>query len=315
MSTAGIVGTHFRHSLKGMVEDSLCVSGVARVARFRRGSDVLILAYHNVVPDGETAIGDSSLHLPQRTFARQMDALCATHDVIPLADALAPPSRWRPRAVVTFDDACAGAVSTGVEELVRRGLPATIFVAPAFVGGGAFWWDEIAYPPGGCVDAETREHCLTNLRGRASDILRWAESHGLARNEVPAHQRGAAEADLARATAHPGITLASHTWSHPNLAALKPAELEQELARPLAWLRERFECPLPWLSYPYGLHSPRVEAAAERAGYEGALRVEGGWLSKRAARVSRFALPRLNIPAGLSLPGFRLRAAGLLARS
>jgi peptidoglycan/xylan/chitin deacetylase (PgdA/CDA1 family) len=114
-----------------------------------------------------------------------------------------------------------------------------------------------------------------------------------------------------RAAGRPGITLASHTWSHPNLAALAAAELEDELQRPLAWLRERFTGVLPFISYPYGLSSPAVERAAADAGYEAALRIDGGWL--RDGSVNRYAIPRLNVPSGISDAGFRLRCSGVLA--
>jgi hypothetical protein len=53
-----------------------------------------------------------------------------------------------------------------------------------------------------------------------------------------------------------------------------------------------------------------VRLAAARAGYEGALAIDGGWLP--AVPPDRYALPRVNVPPGLSLNGFVLRGAGLL---
>jgi hypothetical protein len=69
---------------------------------------------------------------------------------------------------------------------------------------------------------------------------------------------------------------------------------------------------LPWLTYPYGLSSPEAERVAAAEGYAGALRVSGGWMGPANA-VNRFALPRYNVPAGLSIRGFDLRTAGILA--
>src|SRR5207247_9118304 len=114
----------------------------------------------------------------------------------------------------------------------------------------------------------------------------------------------ASEQELHAATRHPGITLASHTWTHPNLVQLPPAELEDELRRPLAWLRQRFERVIPWLSYPYGLASRAVEAAAAAAGYTAALVLEGGWCAP--GRVRRYAVPRHGVPRDLSVNGFVL---------
>ena len=72
---------------------------------------------------------------------------------------------------------------------------------------------------------------------------------------------------------------------------------------------ERFAGVLPWLTYPYGLYSAATERAVERAGYAGAFRVDGGWMSSTSDR--RYALPRLNVPAGMSIDGFKMRLAGL----
>jgi hypothetical protein len=96
------------------------------------------------------------------------------------------------------------------------------------------------------------------------------------------------------------------------LTRATPAELTEELARPLAWLREQFpEHSLPAISYPYGLRSPSVETAARDSGYTMGFLVAGGWLPAHGA--DPFALPRLNVPAGMSADGLALRLSGLFA--
>lgn len=303
-----------RTRVKGALERGLLLSGIPRASRRRRSGDVLVLAYHDVVPHGAAPMGDRSLHLPRSAFARQLDLLRATHDVIPLDAALARGAARasRPSVVITFDDAYRGAMTAGIEELEARGMPATVFVPPAFVGGGVFWWDALTPPGAAGLPAGVREHALTVLAGRSDAILARAADGGggVAPDAIPPYARCATEAELRRAASVPGITLASHTWSHPNLAALPPEALDDELRRPLAWLRERFEGTLPVLTYPYGLASAAAERAAADAGYEAALRIDGGWLSR--APGNRYALPRLDVPAGLSPAGFRLRIAGLV---
>lgn len=298
------------------MERVLLLSGIPRITRWRKREDVLVLAYHNIVPHGEASGGDRSLHLPQRAFAQQLDTLRSMFDILPL-DTLLSPAGAAPRTrggragvVITFDDAYRGAVTAGVVELARRGMPATIFVPPAYVSGGVFWWDVLSPGDIGGLPLAERERALHELSGRGDQILASAARSCTALAIPPEHARCASESELRRAAATPGITLGSHTWSHPNLAALPPQELAEELARPLAWLRERFGSVLPCLSYPYGLSSPEVERAAAAAGYRAALRIDGGWLPRAA--MNHFALPRLNIPAGVSLQGFRLRCAGLL---
>lgn len=303
-----------RTVLKKAAESALCRSGLTRLAALSRVGDTIVLAYHNIVPEGEAVCGDTSLHLPQREFARQLDLIRRTHEIVPLATLLQPrtgPAR-RPRAVITFDDACQGAVTAGVAELVSRGLPATVFVAPAFLGGRSFWWDALSGSRGEGLPAEIRTHALDALAGRDDDVRAWAGREQLPLRSIPEHQTCATEEQLRALDRLEGITLGSHTWSHPNLTRLSDAELEGELLRPLSWLSERFRQVIPWLAYPYGLASDRVRKAAAAAGYEGAVLVEGGWLGRPPlTEIDPFALPRQNIPAGLSLDGFELRVSGL----
>ena len=299
--------------VRGAAEIVAPGSGAAWRARRRRRGAAVVLAYHNIVPDGQAIAGDRSLHLSQHSFGAQLDALIRTHDVVPLAEILEPGCPARPRAAITFDDAYRGAVTAGVSEVVRRGLPATIFVAPAFLGGRSFWWDRIATDRTGALDPSFREDALDACAGRNDLVLARAERLGLPLTEPPSHARAASLEELSIASDSPGITLGSHSWSHPNLARLGGIELEDELRRPIAWLTERFGHVVPWLAYPYGLSSPATEHAVERAGYVAALRVSGGWIPP-ASELHRFALPRLNVPNGMSARGFRLRLSGLWAR-
>jgi len=300
--------------LKRAAEWLLLASGIATLTRALRRGRALVLAFHNIVPDGERPVGDTSLHLPQRSFARQLDLLVNTHDVVPLADLARVPDRGaRPRLVLTFDDAYRGAVTAGIAEVARRGLPATIFVAPAFIGGGSFWWDVFADAQVGALEPGTRQEALDRFAGRDRDIQPWAMERGLPRQQLPWHATVADDAELAQATRAPGVTLGSHSWSHPNLTRLPEPALREELERPLAWLRQRALPMVPWLAYPYGLTSTVVREAAAAAGYEGALRVDGGWVPTGGESRDWHALPRLNVPAGMSPANLALRASGALA--
>ncbi len=302
-----------RGFLKSTIEHGALWSGLPGVLRAKRRGDVLVLAYHNIVPEGAVAAGDLSLHLPQARFAAQLDSLARTHDVIPLARALSGHTGERPAAVITFDDAYQGAITAGVSELAGRGLPATIFVATAFLNGGDFWWDALTAPGADAPTPELRGRALAECAGVDARVREMAAREHLAvESSPPAHARGGHELDLISAAAVPGITFGSHTHGHPNLARLADAALDAELTRPLAWLRERFSNVLPVISYPYGLSSPEVERAASRAGYTAGMRIEGGWLPRGARNA--LSLPRLDVPSGLSAAGFALRCAGMRVR-
>jgi len=314
MRIPGEPAMSWRRRLRTLGERGLIASGVSTIARAARRDDVLVLAYHDIVPAGAEPCGDRSLHLAQEAFAAQLDWLLEGYDVVPLERALgdADSAPDRPRVAITFDDAYRGAVTAGVHELVHRGLPATIFVAPAFVGGRTFWWDALARPDAAELDESERRHALDALRGADDHVRAWMRDSGRIEQSLPDYATCAAEAELCAAASQPGIALGSHTWSHPNLTRLDAAELRDELARPLAWLEQRFARVSRCLSYPYGSYHAKVVAAAKDVGYRTALRIDGGWM--RGAVRDPFALPRLNVPAGLSMDGFVLRTAGLLCR-
>ena len=301
--------TSTRDVVKAIVEGVLIRSGVARMARRRLSGRSLVLAYHNVVPSGEARVGEGSLHLSQADFARQLDLVAATHDVVALESIVDDVSESaRPRVAITFDDAYHGAITAGLEELRRRSMPATVFVAPGLLGGDT-WWDRLAAATGGVMPDDVRRHAIENLRGDRGAVLAWAGSSNLTSRSARSLPRIATETELAAASRQAGITFGSHTWSHRNLNVLSSEELDAELAPSLAWLRTRFSNTIPWLSYPYGLSSPTVESMAQRAKYQGALRVSGGWMNRRPTNAH--GLPRLGIPAGLSSGGFSLRLAGI----
>ena len=109
----------------------------------------------------------------------------------------------------------------------------------------------VAPPPGAqCMARGQRRH------PRALEVGRDAR--------LPAYACSATESELTGVAAVAGITFGSHTWSHPNLAALEAQPLDAELHRPLAWLRERYEGVLPVLTYPYGLHGWRCNGRRQR---------------------------------------------------
>jgi peptidoglycan/xylan/chitin deacetylase (PgdA/CDA1 family) len=298
---------------KNLVERAIVGSGLAAVSRRFRKNDVLILGYHNVVPAGAQRAGDASLHLPVARFVEQLDLLAVTHEVVTLESVLSDPGRpsGRPRVVVTFDDAYLGALTIAIPELVRRGMPATVFVAPALLGGYT-WWDQVAEPRLASVPFAERETALNQLAGAGEAIL---ASHRFPHRSAPNPLlRIGTEAELRTAAELPGITIGSHTWSHRNMAACDEPSLDEELGRPMAWLRDRFQSFIPVVSYPYGLFSTATLRVASDVGYRAGLRIDGGWLRGRE-RNEVFALPRYNVPTGLSREGFAIRLAGVLDRS
>jgi len=87
-----------------------------------------------------------------------------------------------------------------------------------------------------------------------------------------------------------GVTIGSHTLTHPHLTVLSDGELERELRESRLRIEDELGAPCTLLAYPYGEHGARVRAAARAAGYEAAF-----GLTPDGGATDDFALPRVGI--------------------
>lgn len=302
-----------RAKAREVAEALLTGSRLPVLARALSAHRPLIIAYHNIVSDASNGHGDTTLHLPSARFAEQVEILVEYFDVIALHELRsAGRGSGKPRIVITFDDAYAGAVRNALPLLARAGLPATMFVAPRRLGGHAFWWDAVEGPHGPGPTGPFRSHVLHRLGGSDEDAVASASAFGLRQKEwVPPESRTASEGELMEALrSAPFLTLGSHSWSHACLSSIPGIDLREELARSLEWIKRLGNRGVPWIAYPYGCVTDEVEMVARETGYVGGLRIEGGAITRRELR--QFSLPRTDIPARLSRHGFMLRASGIV---
>jgi peptidoglycan/xylan/chitin deacetylase (PgdA/CDA1 family) len=134
-----------RRGLQRAVKATAVASDVVR----RPADGLVVLIYHRI--GGGTA---SEVDLPADEFDRQLTHLVAHHRVVSLDDGVAAlDGSGRGRAVaLTFDDGSADFAEHAVPALVRHGVPATLYVATAFVeeqrsfpwGAPPLSWDALA---------------------------------------------------------------------------------------------------------------------------------------------------------------------------
>lgn len=299
-----------RPLIKPPFEKMLASRWVGSVTKQRVRNKRLVLAYHGIMPDDAPLAGEQSLFIRRAEFAAHLDLIRSVADVAPL-HRLDEAGDGRPRVAISFDDAYYGAVSDGIDELVQRKLPATIFVAPGRLGGSVFWWDALADHTG-YLDDQTRDYALESLSGTHEKVRSWAKANELPWTEdLPPYARTSSIDYLREAVQRPGITVGSHSWSHRNLARLSAVDVLIELQRSRAMLRSHFgaKC-IDWLAYPYGRESAAAQQIVAGASYTGALRVDGGWYDATTSSV--FSRPRLNVPAGLSVSRLKAHLMGTL---
>jgi peptidoglycan/xylan/chitin deacetylase (PgdA/CDA1 family) len=123
---------------------ALTLRTLATVAsRGGRHGSLAILIFHRVLAEPDPLFPDEP---DVATFSAQMDLLAQVFRPLPLVDAV---RRLRagtlpPRAVcVTFDDGYANNLECAWPILAARGIPATVFVAPGYLGNGRMFNDTI----------------------------------------------------------------------------------------------------------------------------------------------------------------------------
>lgn len=123
-------------------------SGLAAGASRRAARGLTVLIYHRV--GGGT--GDER-DLAVDDFRAQL-ALLARHRVVALDAALDELEAGddRPKVVLTFDDGFADVHTTALPLLAEHGLPFTLYLATAYVGGLMHWDGSTASAPGPALD-------------------------------------------------------------------------------------------------------------------------------------------------------------------
>lgn len=82
-----------------------------------------------------------------------------------------------------------------------------------------------------------------------------------------------------RALLRAGWQLASHTFTHPDLTTVGPAQLTREVSTSRRWLQRVFHVGIDTFCYPYGRYGATVVAAVRRAGYDVGETENLGWAS------------------------------------
>jgi peptidoglycan/xylan/chitin deacetylase (PgdA/CDA1 family) len=220
-----------------------------------------VLTYHSIDDSG------SPVSLPTRAFAEHVGWFASGRvRVLALDQIAAHPDGADDAVAITFDD---GFLSAGpaIEELLSKGLSATVFVVSGHVGGTNSW--------GG-----SRYRDVPTL-----PLLGWR--------------------DLERLVAR-GASIGAHTRSHPNLRKLSSSALDEELLGCQDDLHKRLGVRSLHVAYPYGHVDDRVSVAAARCfrwGYTTDFRFMSA--ADKAFRLPRLDMYYFGAPGALESWGSR----------
>ncbi len=217
---------------------------------------VLVLCYHSVHP-----AKDFSTRPEQ--FERHLEWIRSHCDVISFVGALeeAGAARTRPAVAITFDDGYEDNYRHAFPALARHGCTATFFLTAGLLER----------------DPEVIERFRQIQQTGAEQLqpLEWGQAK-----------------EMRRA----GMELGAHTYSHPNLARLRPAQLRGELTLSKEILEQRLGEAIHSVAYPYGIPRRSVNRAVTEAAAEAGFR-HGASVVFRPVQPSDdpLAIPRFSI--------------------
>ncbi len=319
------------------------------LARARLRGRVVILGYHRVLTPGDRAreFVQPGMYVEPGELAAHLEYLRRHFRVLALEDLLArwADGDWDPAArycAITFDDGWRDNYVHAFPVLRALGVPATIFVATAFVGTRErFWTDTLA----ACLRAY---RAVEARRGAGARLRHLRTAHPWLAGLPPGVPDRAIDAALERAKLLPdearsrlladlqgvlevtpppapaflgwpeihemsaqGVAFGSHSCTHRILTRLGPAEVRREAEASLAALRASGARVVPVFCHPNGDASAATVDAVRASGYRAAI---GGEIGLEAARPSDlFRLRRIPVhhDVARTVPLFALRLADL----
>ncbi len=188
-----------------------------------------ILTYHSI-DDSRSPIS-----VDARVFRSQMEFLAkGCPQVVALAD-ITSDSAPEECVALTFDDGFANFDAIAAPLLKDLGLPATVFVVHAHVGGRNDWATAGLHPHVPLLP-----------------LMSWKQLESLAKM---------------------GVSIGGHTRRHPRLTGLSSTELEDEIAGCAERIRVRLGTAITAFAYPYGEVDAGVVSVVRRS-YERACTTE-----------------------------------------
>lgn len=291
-----------------------------------------VLIFHRVLAHPDPLLGGD---LDQAAFRGVVEYLSRHFAVLPLSEAV---TRLRqgelPRnsVSITFDDGYRDNYELALPVLRQAGVPATIFVASAFLNGGRMWNDTVIETvrrlPDGPVDLAPLglgRQAVGSVQERVSlvgKILPAIKYQPIERREELAALVGSLapalpddlmmSSDQVRALPGQGIEVGGHTRTHPILARLDAEAARAEIQGGKADLERILGQPVRLFAYPNGKFGTDFGAEhvqmVRDAGFEAAVSTDWGVCSRDSNpwRLPRFT-PWANSPEKFALGMLRNR--------
>ncbi len=298
------------------------LGGYAAIRRVRPSRGLAILRYHAICAPGNCDYADPAICIGPAEFERHVAYLTNAYSVIRLDEAVRALAHGKPlprnAVAITFDDGYADNLAAAAT-LARYGTSATFYITAGCVAGSQpFWPAELRYliaalPPSRLslnagqvrveIDGSTEAGRATAVR----QLTRTFKGHPIPiREALRAQLRQLANHveippvmlswDDIRQMHRLGMTIGSHTMTHPNLPNAGAAAARVELVASKRRLEDEINAPVTMFSYPNGgadrYMTAEIARLVKESGYEAATTSRNAFA---ASTSDLFALERVQV--------------------
>jgi peptidoglycan/xylan/chitin deacetylase (PgdA/CDA1 family) len=304
----------------------LSMGGYAALRRVLPSQHVAILRYHAICGPEGYSYADPSICIAPENFERHVAYLTRNYSVVRLEDAVRALTEHQPlpanAVAITFDDGYADNLAAA-NTLAKYGATATFYLtAGCLAGGQAFWPAELRHLLAVIKEPLVTLHAggvhlqldLTNPAKRAAEVdrvTRAVKSQTIAVREQLRRQLRAAANDTVtplvmlnwnevREMHALGMTIGSHTMTHPNLPSAGLKAARDEIIASRARLENEIGAPVTMFSYPNGgaerYVTPELQALVRDAGYAAAATSRNAFAGRHS---DVYALERIEVQESL----------------
>lgn len=307
-----------------------------RLAPGGRNGKLSIFIFHRVLPVADPLL---PFEPSAKQFAWMTRFIARAFNVLPLGEAarrLQEGSLPPAAACITFDDGYADNLLVAWPILKRYGVPATFFIATAFLEGGRMWNDDVIeafrFAKGEELDLDAcglGRHQISDAAARVRGYeavlgkLKYFEHFErsaiaqqiAARCAVPTANELMMTHRQLRTLASEGAEIGGHTRTHPILEKLDDTAAQEEITVGKQELEELLGKPVQVFAYPNGVPgrdcSTRHGEMAHQAGFTAAVTTRQACATGAA---DPFQLPRFT-PWDRTPLRFALRSLTTLAKT
>ncbi len=223
----------------------------------------VLLPFYHVVSNENLPHIHNYKYRSEPEFIDELDFLLSHYKPVELHELLNPEIQGKKVFHLSFDDGLRQCFDIIAPILIRKGVPATFFVNPAFAGNSQlFHRYKASLVVSHIMDhpSDLKHLKISGFDARSVLAIPYHQSHilddmalkmGISWNNfLDDYKPYMTEYQIQQLTSQ-GFTIGAHSWDHPEFWLLNEEEQHRQITRSVEWVSERFKMKINAFAFPY----------------------------------------------------------------